>query len=115
MTDGDLPARLRQLAACRRALGEARAQYDAALAEWQAANAALIMQVRICMADVGRSDAEVRALALDLYRQMGAPALDRKAFDRIADSIRPSFVTWRQEPQVTIATDLDKALSGGAS
>lgn len=145
MTDGDLLMRLRHLAACRRALAEAKAQHDAALAEWQAANTAIIAQVRTCKADAEQADVEARALALVLYQRMDtkqpgpgvmirmvsrleydekvalgwaekhglALALDRKAFERIALSTRPDFVTFWLDPQVTIATDLDKALNEG--
>jgi hypothetical protein len=40
--------------------------------------------------------------------------LDRKAFEKIAKATPIDFVVNRQEPKVTIATDLEKALSGSA-
>ena len=38
-------------------------------------------------------------------------ALDVKAFEKIAKATRLDFVTYGEEPMVTIATDLDKALA----
>src|SRR5262249_46813439 len=40
--------------------------------------------------------------------------LDRKAFDKIARVTPLDFVEWKEEPQVRIATDLEKALAKAA-